>query len=336
MVNAYSQCLPDMNTLWQVTDGIRHRESSYDRSGANIDAYVMKPDEKFQFCNIENKSGIIQRIWFTFSSEDPLYLQKLRLNIEFDGENNVVDVPIGMFFVTGPWRVNDIVGPVVNVMRSNHFGEIQEGVGYGSFNMLFPMPFVKNVKMSLQNNLDSEVSFFYYVDWIEKEHETSPLLFHATYNETPLTKVSCDTKHNKTDMGNYVFLDVNNMQGNYVGTVLCVESLPQRLGKWYEGDDMFVIDGNEVTLHGTGTEDYFSMAWGYHRPYQGFDHGVSHFEKKITSNDRFYDGRFVTYRFHLVDPIIFKNKLRASIEAGHANDCNQHYESVAFWYGKKN
>jgi hypothetical protein len=130
---------------------------------------------------------------------------------------------------------------------------------------------------------------------------------------------------------------VNGYQGKYVGTILCVESHPDRKGKWYEGDDMFVIDDEPwpPRLHGTGTEDYFGMAWGFHRPYQAFDHGLSHFEKNITDHDRFFDGRYVTYRFHINDPILFYKSIHASIEAGHANECEQHYESVAIWYGKR-
>ena len=34
------------------------------------------------------------------------------------------------------------------------------------------------------------------------------------------------------------------------------------------------------------------------------------------------------------DPIPFRSSLHASIESGHANDCEQYYESVSFWYGK--
>jgi hypothetical protein len=136
---------------------------------------------------------------------------------------------------------------------------------------------------------------------------------------------------------NYSLAAIDGFAGNYVGTVLAVESHPDRCGKWYEGDDMFVVDGEAwpPSLHGTGTEDYFGMAWGIHRRYQGWDHGVTHYERNITDHDRFYDGRFVLYRWHLADPIPIRKSLHASIEAGHANDCEQVYESVAFWYGKR-
>jgi hypothetical protein len=38
------------------------------------------------------------------------------------------------------------------------------------------------------------------------------------------------------------------------------------------------------------------------------------------------------YRFHIEDPIYFQKSLRATIEHGHANDREDDYTSVAFWY----
>jgi hypothetical protein len=38
------------------------------------------------------------------------------------------------------------------------------------------------------------------------------------------------------------------------------------------------------------------------------------------------------YRFHIQGPIYFQKSLRAAIEHGHANDREDDYTSVAFWY----
>ena len=78
------------------------------------------------------------------------------------------------------------------------------------------------------------------------------------------------------------------------------------------------------------------MAWGVHRKYQSWDHGVSHYDRNITDHDHFYDGRFTLFRWHLADPIPFRRSLYASVEAGHANDSEQRYESSAIWYERKN
>jgi hypothetical protein len=289
---------------------------------------------------------------------DSLYLQKVRLKMTFDNETTVDNVPLGMFTGTGPWRVNDLVTPVLNVMRSRKLNQDKAGTGAGSFNIHFPMPFTRNCKIEVENNTSGNIDFFYYIDYTELPFKDKPLLFHASYyvqsptvasggsgalktTEDPeLTDPSkiWNKVKNQSTSGNYELLKVNGYKGKYVGTILCVESHPDRKGKWYEGDDMFVIDDEPwpPRLHGTGTEDYFGMAWGFHRLYQAFDHGLSHFEKNITDHDRFFDGRYVVYRFHINDPILFEKSIHASIEAGHANECEQHYESVAIWYGEKN
>jgi hypothetical protein len=349
----------NLNDFWKPGQGKRQSFSSYDTSGFNIDAVAIASGKTHTLCDLKKASGIIQRIWATIQTSDTFYLQEVKIKMTFDDEITVDNVPLGMFTGTGPWRVNDLVTPVLNVMRSRKLNQDQAGTGAGSFNIHFPMPFTKNVKIEVQNNTSGDIDFFYFIDYTELPFNDKPLLFHANYNIQSPTKASNNGKDLNTSgnyelsdqitkpwnevkhqsvAGNYELLKVNGYQGKYVGTILCVESHPDRKGKWYEGDDMFVIDDEPwpPRLHGTGTEDYFGMAWGFHRIYQAFDHGISHFEKNITDHDRFFDGCYVVYRFHINDPVLFYKSIHASIEAGHANECEQHYESVAIWYGKKN
>ncbi len=323
--------------LWKAPEGERYRESSYNRSGANQDHVAVNAGQGHVLCDLHHTSGVIQRMWFTVSSKDPSYLQKLRMTITFDGEVTVDRVPFGMFTGTGPWRVNDLATPMLNVMRARRGNKDQKGVGAGSFNIHWPMPFCSEAKIELYNGTEEAVTLFYYIDYVEVGHKERPLLFHADYHIQSPTQPARRKKTLDIEK-NYPFLSVDGYRGRYVGTILGVESHPDRPGKWYEGDDMFVIDGEPwpPRLHGTGTEDYFGMAWGVHRRYQAFDHGVVHLEKDLTDHDRFYDGRYVVYRFHLNDPILFYKGIHASIEAGTGNDCEQHYESVALWYGQRN
>jgi hypothetical protein len=354
-----AQTQGELNSLWTPPIGKRCRISSYDTSGGNTDFITIQPGKKGSLCDLKNTSGIIQRIWITLMTSDTLYLQKVKIKMTFDDEITVDKVPLGMLTGTGPWRANDLVTPVLNAMRSRQLNKDQAGTGNGSFNIHFPMPFTNNVKIEVQNNTSGNIDFFYYIDYTELPFHDKPLLFHANYHIQSPTRASNNGKDlntfgkyelpdqttkpsnevkNQSVEGNYELLKVNGYQGKYVGTILCVESHPNRKGKWYEGDDMFVLDDEPwpPRLQGTGTEDYFGMAWGFHRPYQAFDHGLSHFEKNITDHDRFFDGRYVAYRFHINDPILFNKSIHASIEAGHANECEQHYESVTIWYGKRN
>ena len=338
-------------TLWRPIDGVRKRVSSYDRSGGNDDRWFFEAGETKDLFSHAGESGVVLRLWFTLNTEDPLYLRNTTVSMQFDGESTLVEIPIGMLTGTGIWAVNDINSPSVSVMRARPMNKDQQGVGSGSFSMTWQMPFSRDCKIQIHNRSEKKLMLFFYVDYLlSAATDLNPFLFHATHHHQFTKPFLRDSEEasSTTDLHqsealnlscehNYLWAAIDGYEGNYVGTVLAVESHPDRCGKWYEGDDMFFIDGSSwpPSLHGTGTEDYFGMAWGIHRPYQGWDHGVSHYERNITDHDRFYDGRCVLYRWHLADPIPFRKSLHASIEAGHANDCEQDYESVAFWYGRR-
>lgn len=343
--------LTDLNALWsQPVNERRHRESSYDRSGGNADFIDVEPGKSYALIDKSKRTGVIQRIWITLQASDDRHLQNISLTGTFDGKVTFNRIPFGMFMATGPWRVNDINSAAVNIMRARRANEDRLGCGLGSFNLHWAMPFDESVKIEIHNQCTEEISVIYYVDYIECDHAEQPLLFHIQHRyrepmtdiRSPRPKVDLELANtyeageakNLTGEENYEFVNISNCKGRYVGTVLAVESHPDRFGKWYEGDDMFFIDGETwpPSLHGTGTEDYFGMAWGVHRWYQAPDHGITHYEKALTDHDRFYDGRYVLYRWHLNDPIAFQKSLRASIEVGHANESAQYYESTAFYY----
>lgn len=334
--------LGGFTSLWQPVNGRRRRASSYDVNGGNNDFFTLEPGTRRTLLERNNCSGYIMRMWFTLYTSDapgPEYLTNVKIRCAFDGQITVEDIPFGMFTGTGPWRVNDLSCAVINVMRARLYNQDMEGCGNGSFNINWSMPFSQGVEIQVKNDSSQELRLFLYIDYMEVELCESPLLFHAHHRvespTTPAPKVGAGGgAKNLTNQHNYEIVNIQNQRGRYVGTILAVESHPSRVGKWYEGDDMFLIDGEKwpPSLHGTGTEDYFGMAWGVHRVYQALDHGVTHYERAIAEHDRYYDGRFVLYRWHLFDPIVFHESLHASIEAGHANECAQHYESVAFWY----
>ena len=326
-----------LDSLWQEpVSGTRMRASSYERSGANGDYVTVKPRERKVLLDHKGRAGRIVRIWLTLRTENPDYLKTTRLRFVFDGRTTAVDVPVGMLFATGPWRVNDLCSPVLNVMRARPMNKDSNGTGRGSFNFGWPMPFTESARVEVVNDADAALHQHFHIDYHLGEVGPEPLLFHARHHVQAPTRPSGRGAPEEAREWNHTLADIKCQQGRYVGTVLAVESLPDRAGKWYEGDDLFFVDGQvwPPSVHGTGTEDYFGMAWGIHRPFQGHDHGVTHYERNLTDHDRFFDGRFVLYRWHLQDPIAFHESLHASLEAGHRNDCEQHYESVAFWYGR--
>ena len=177
-----TQAQVELNGLWTPSTGKRCRISSCDTTGQNRDYVTIPLGTVKQLCNLKNNSGVIQRIWFTLMTSDTLYLQKVKIKMTFDDEITVDKVPLGMLTGTGPWRVNDLVTPVLNVMRSRQLNKDQAGAGSGSFNIHFPMPFTKNVKIEVQNNTSGNIDFFYYIDYTELPFHDKPLLFHASYN----------------------------------------------------------------------------------------------------------------------------------------------------------
>jgi len=92
---------------------------------------------------------------------------------------------------------------------------------------------------------------------------------------------------------------------------------------------MIFIDNDTwpPSLHGTGTEDYFSHAYGM-QDVRGLYNGTSLFAR----GHKDWEGKWTVYRFHIVDPVVFHQRIKVTIEHGHANHRSDDYSSTAYWY----
>jgi hypothetical protein len=118
-------------------------------------------------------------------------------------------------------------------------------------------------------------------------------------------------------------------------------------GWWGEGEMKFYMDGDQdwPTICGTGTEDYFGGSYnfavgqengGYREfttPYSGLP--------QVIRPDGLYQSqqRFGLYRWHIMDPVRFRTRLRVTVQALGWNSNRAGYHllqddiaSVAFWY----
>lgn len=98
---------------------------------------------------------------------------------------------------------------------------------------------------------------------------------------------------------------------------------------WYgEGDDMIFIDGEAwpPSLHGTGTEDYFNTAYCPAIQYDSPYHGLT------LPGGPNWSGKSSYYRFHIEDPIHFRQSIKVTIEHGHNNHRADDLSSTAYWY----
>ena len=109
----------------------------------------------------------------------------------------------------------------------------------------------------------------------------------------------------------------------------------------------FYLDGDTKfpTICGTGTEDYFCGSYNFENPathkYQTFSTPYSGLAQVIPADETYKPGqRFGLYRWHITDPIHFKNDVKVTIqvlgwkEGGFYDPLEAEVSSVAFWYQK--
>jgi hypothetical protein len=289
---------------------------------------IVAPGETRVLADIKGPA-VIRHIWLTFNEARPNWLEAagsarpdeivLRMYWD-DAREPAVEAPIGDFFGAGFGLRRELQSVPVEVE------------GGDAYNCYWPMPFFKHAVITITNESpDKNVrSFYYHIDYTREDAlPEKTAYFCAQYrNEFP----------EKTG-GDYLILDARG-EGQYVGTVMSIRS---RSPFWFgEGDAKFYIDGDtKPTIQGTGTEDYFLMAWGLEEkqfPFFGCTYMSSDFEDLGTE--------YCLYRWHVPDPVRFTKSLRFEIEhkgwmsadetesgkvEGHV-EREDDMATVAFWY----
>lgn len=309
--------------------GRTRRQSSWDRSGRNADARPIEPGETLTLADIAG-AGIVRHIWVTVWHDEPAWPRRLVLRMYWDGQEQAsVIAPVGDFFGVGHGTCTSFDCAVLNQSANRNPGP------QAAMNCYFPMPFRRGARITVTNEGEQRTgAFYFYVDY--EEHDSLPadqLYFHACWRREnpcparPRLDDPNDPHVNLSDDTNYLFCDLIG-RGHFVGVNLSIHNLYG--GWWGEGDDMFMIDGVKwpPELHGTGSEDYFCHAWGMQTKNAFGYHGVSYHEGTPHS----FNEKVTVYRYHIEDPVIFGESLRASIEHGHANDRSDDYSSTAYWY----
>ncbi|CAM3825014.1 glycoside hydrolase family 172 protein [Cohnella lubricantis] len=329
--------MPNANQLSSLSlarAGKRRRESSYDRSGGNKDYFSIRPGDNTEICKLQG-AGAITHIWMTMATDAPaeeVFLpRKIVLRMYWDGEQKPsVEAPIGDFFGMGHGLTRNYTS--APLMMSPEDGK--------AFNSFFRMPFADGARITIESEAEQPIKFYFYIDY--EQYDSLPaeeLRFHAKWHrECPtegITEDGIDNANfefggkNTTGEGNYVILDAVG-RGHYVGCNLNIHNLRDTSEwNWYgEGDDMIFIDGEPwpPTLHGTGMEDYFNTAWCPQQEVCTPYHGI------ILGGGPNWSGKISTYRYHILDPIMFEKSLKVTIEHGHNNHRSDDYSSTAYWY----
>jgi hypothetical protein len=323
-----------INALSKIRHGKSKRVSSYDRSGGNKDYFSVLPRSKTELCNISG-AGCITHIWVTMATdggiEEVFLPRKIILRMFWDGETEPsVEVPIGDFFGMGHGLTKNYASACL--MMSPEDGK--------AFNCFFPMPYGTDCRIEVESEAELPIKFYFYINY--EEYDQLPedqLRFHAQWNrECPTEGISDEgvdnavytfSGKNTSGSGNYDILSAVG-KGHYVGCNFNIHNLRNtQEWNWYgEGDDMIFIDGESwpPSLHGTGTEDYFNTAWCPQQEQCTPYHGI------ILGGGPNWSGKISTYRYHIMDPIMFDKSIRVTIEHGHNNHRSDDISSTAYWY----
>jgi hypothetical protein len=193
------------------------------------------------------------------------------------------------------------------------------------------MPFREGFRITMENRTGQVVPLYYQVTYELGEVPDTAAYFHAQFrrvNPLPYKDV-------------FTILDGIEGRGQYVGTYMAWGV--NNSGWWGEGEIKFFIDGDTdyPTICGTGTEDYFCGSYDFeidHKyiefctPYVGLS--------KVGKTDECYASQryFDMYRWHITDPIYFKENIKVTIQAlgWYKNHSYQPLQddisSVAYWY----
>jgi hypothetical protein len=255
---------------------------------------VVKAGESFDFANIKG-GGNITHIWLTTHKE---HWRTLLLRAYWDGADEpAIEVPLGDFFCNGWGEFAQVNSQPI---ASNP---------HGGFNSYWPMPFRDGARLAIENLSRVDAEIYYQVTYEIGGDYSHDGYFHAQWRRSnPLEYLTPHT----------ILAGIEG-HGQYVGTYLAwgVNSN----GWWGEGELKFYLndDGEYPTICGTGTEDYFGGAWNFEVP----DHGYTEFSTpylgmpQVVRPDGLYSSqqRFGMYRWHVLDPIHFSERLRVDIQA---------------------
>jgi len=272
-----AQCARDLGVGWKISPSVD-----------------IAPGETLTLGQIE-VAGKVTHLWLTTHAD---HWRTLVLRAYWDdAAEPAIEVPCGDFFCNGWGRFAQVNSQPIAANPN------------GGFNSYWPMPFRRGARFSVENTSDRTATVYYQITYeIGADHSTDAYLHAQWRRSNPLAELVPHT-----------IVDGVAGAGHYVGTYLAwgVNST----GWWGEGEVKFYLDDDEdfPTICGTGTEDYFGGAWNFDVPGRGYTEFSTPYLglPQVIRPDGLYESqqRFGIYRFHVLDPIRFAERLRVDIQA---------------------
>lgn len=307
-----------MGARTPASEGVARHAARQLGDGWKTNPYLhIEPGETIELARMEGP-GVIRHIWLTPTG----ILRGQILRFYWDGSDVAsVECPLGDFFASGWGQYAPLNSLAICVNPGS------------AFNCYFAMPFRKNCRITLENRNPERVTVYYQITYHLQPVPAELGYFHAQFR-----------RQNPLPYGDvYTILDGVRGRGQYAGVYMAWGV--NNSGWWGEGEIKFYLDGDDAypTICGTGTEDYFCGSYNFEnketKQYETFTTAYAGLSQVIRP-DGLYGSqtRFGMYRWHITDPIYFKENIRVTIQAlgwrkdGRYLPLQDDIASVAYWY----
>ena len=252
----------------------------------------LAPGETLELANIEGP-GTIRHIWMTFPPAPPETMRALWMEVFYDGSSEPsISVPCLDFFAMPLGRP---------LAYHSAMASAQEGRGFNSY---YPMPFRRSARLVVTNSSSRVLPFYFQVDYtLQRE-----LPFEAGYLQVTFRR------ENPTVLRrDFVIADGLRGPGRFLGCAVGIRTIDR--ADWYgEGEVKVFLDGDTgfPTICGTGLEDYAGSAWGMGAHFAQY--AGSPLEVRNPAQRRGVPDFLSFYRWHIPDPIVFREDCRVTIQ----------------------
>ncbi len=252
----------------------------------------LAPGETVELANIEGP-GTIRHIWMTFPPAPPETMRALWMEVFYDGSSEPsISVPCLDFFAMPLGRP---------LAYHSAMASAQEGRGFNSY---YPMPFRRSARLVVTNSSSRVLPFYFQVDYtLQRELPFEAGYLHVTFRRENPTVLRRD----------FVIADGLRGPGRFLGCAVGIRTIDR--ADWYgEGEVKVFLDGDTdlPTICGTGLEDYAGSAWGMGAHFAQY--AGSPLEVRNPAQRRGVPDFLSFYRWHIPDPIVFREDCRVTIQ----------------------
>ncbi len=220
-----------------------------------------------------------------------------------DADTPAIEAPFAYFFG--------------HALDADPFQSLLVGVTDEGFYNFVPMPYIFSAKITVTADEGFQGTLSVVLQPLDLPIKEFAYLHANFHEELP------------TESGLLYTLMKNDGCGHFVGVFLTTEGKGAE-PRWLEGDEKVFV-GDELLIHGTGTEDYFNCGWyalngRLNQPGSLPLHGFTVYRNV---EDRM---QAAAYRWHITDPIPYVGSISFKLEHGPQNNLYADYRSVVFFY----